>query len=338
MRKKIMTKNLPRPDISRFSPISPEVVALSYLGLARRPLSSATLKTRLSVFVDPDSVDSALTSFVADGKAAIEKAVTLTKAGRDEAKRVLGRDVDEDWEKVWKQRLPLIVLGLNPDEPNSRRKFAKADALIAATIAVSFALPSENMSSKNAVCGELVWRILKETLSEVVGKGPFPVIDKLGTVERVVLAGVANVPARTIKEAVSGLSAAAVGLKNSDADGLRRQLIRIGVQRAATGTKSAAPLIDNGFAARIKEVARSLSTPPFEGRVAIAQVYDAYGKVHPDAGSLASFKERLVRAAKARQLDLGRLDLPERMDRDLRLRSAAEWGTDEVHFVVTAWK
>jgi len=333
-----MTKNLPRPDISRFLPISAEVVTLSYLGLARRPLSPSTLKSRLSAFVGPESVDAALASFVADGRTAIEKTITLTKMGRDEAKRVLGRDAGEDWEKVWKLRLPLMALGLNPDEPNTRRKFAKADALTAATIAVSFALPTDNMASKNAVCGELIWRILKEALPEVVGKGPFPAIDKLGTVEQVVLAGVANVRARTIKEVVSGLSAAAVGLKNGDADGLRRQLIRIGVQRATRDTKSPSPFADDGFAARIKEVAGSLSTPPFQGRVAIAQVYDAYGKVHPDAGSLASFKERLVRAAKARVLDLGRLDLPERMDRDLRLRSAAQWGTDEVHFVVTAWK
>ncbi len=332
-----MIKNLPRPDISRFSPVSADVVALSYLGLARRPLTPSTLKTRLNAFLRADAVDAMLKSFAADGKIAIEKAITLTKEGRNEAKQVLGRDVDVDWEKVWRQRLPLKVLGLNPDEPNTRRKFATADALTAASIAVSFALPSESMASKNAVCSELVWRILKETLADVVGKGPFPAIDKLGTVERVVIAGLANVPARSVTEAISGLTAAAVGFKYGDADGLRKQLIRIGVQRATTETKPAPPP-DHDFAARVREVAQSLSTPPFQGRVAIGQIYDAYGKIHPDAGSLVSFKERLVQAAKAKALDLGRLDLPEHMDRDLRLRSAAKWGTDEVHFVVTEWK
>ena len=85
-------------------------------------------------------------------------------------------------------------------------------------------------------------------------------------------------------------------------------------------------------------VARSLNTPPFKGRVAIAQVYDAYGRVHSDAGSLESFKRRLVEAAKLRAIDLTRLDMPERMNADLRNRSSVEWDTDEVHFVVTEWK
>jgi hypothetical protein len=45
-----------------------------------------------------------------------------------------------------------------------------------------------------------------------------------------------------------------------------------------------------------------------------------------------------VAAAKGRELELGRLDLPERMDRDLRLRSEAPWGNDTVHFVITEFK
>jgi hypothetical protein len=85
-------------------------------------------------------------------------------------------------------------------------------------------------------------------------------------------------------------------------------------------------------------VAEELTTPPFQGRVAIAQVYDTYGRIHPDAGSLQSFKARLVEAAKARTLVLGRLDMPEGMSRELRERSETSWGSDEVHFVITAWK
>jgi hypothetical protein len=342
MRTEIMTNNVLHSDLSRFAPISAEVVTLSYLGTTRQFMVPSKLKSNLSAVVAPDSFDAALASLIASGKIVVEKTVKLTKAGADEAKRVLGRDAGGKWKKAWK-RLPLMVLGLNPDDAITRRKFAKADSLTAGAIAISFALPSENMSSKNAVCSELIWRVLKQAAPEVVGKGPFPVIDKLGTVDRVILAGIANVSARTLPDAVNGLTAAAVGLEKVNTDALRRRLICIGIERAndtkllAPYTKSPTPG-DSGFADRVKEVAASLSTPPFQGRVAIAQVYDAYGKVNPDAGSLASFKERLVQAAKARQLDLGRLELPERMDRDLRLRSVAAWGSDEVHFVVTAWK
>ncbi len=88
------------------------------------------------------------------------------------------------------------------------------------------------------------------------------------------------------------------------------------------------------FSERVLEIAEMLSTPPFQDRVAIAQIYDEYGRIYPSAGSLASFKERLVEATKNRGLELGRLDLPERMDNELRDRSAAVWGREEVHFVI----
>lgn len=95
------------------------------------------------------------------------------------------------------------------------------------------------------------------------------------------------------------------------------------------------------FAERVLAVARALKTPfhdgqgYFPGQVAIAQVYDAYRQAYPDAGTLESFKERLVTAAKARELCLVRLDMPQYMNIDLRQRSEAMWGTYEVHFVET---
>jgi hypothetical protein len=238
-----------------------------------------------------------------------------------------------------------LALGLNPDDGETLRKFASADAQKAATIAVSYGLPKEIMASKPGVCAELVWRTLKARLSEVVGNGPFPPIQKLGTVERIVLAGLANIRARGVTEAMDGVAAAAIGLQKCDIDTFRRRLIVLAVeqssgQRAPAELRSSAPpapAVDN-FAARVKQVAEKLTTPPFQGRVAIAQVYDAYGRIHPDAGSLQSFKARLVEAAKARMLVLGRLDMPEGMPRDLRERSETPWDSDEVHFVITAWK
>jgi hypothetical protein len=151
-------------------------------------------------------------------------------------------------------------------------------------------------------------------LPEVVGSGPFPPIQKLAAVERVLLAGLANIRARSVTEAVDGVAAAAVGLQKCDMDTLRRRLIALAVERASAELDSSVspatrPSADESFAARAKQVAEQLTTPPFQGRVAIAQVYDAYGRIHPDASSLASFKARLVEAAKARTLVLGRLDL-----------------------------
>jgi hypothetical protein len=290
----------------------------------------------LGAFTDSAAVETALDTLRTGGKAALEKTFVLTENGKGAAKGVLGRDVNATWELIHKRRFPLLALGLDPDHSDIRQKFAKADALTSATIAVAFGLRTDDITNKAVVCGQLVWRLLRLALPDVVGKGPFPPLNKLGTVERVILAGLAKARNNTVSEAVGGLRALAVGLPKCDASGLSKQLIRIGLQRGSQPPKL--PFQRDGFATRVKDLARSLSTPPFQGRVAIAQVYDAYGRVHPDAGSLASFKERLVAAAKGRELELGRLDLPERMDRDLRLRSEAPWGNDTVHFVITEWK
>jgi hypothetical protein len=265
----------------------------------------------------------------------VKKTLVLSQTGKGAAKSVLGRDADAKWEFLYEHRFPLLVLGLDPDHPDIRRKFARGDAFTAATIAVAFELKTAEISSKTAVCGQLVWRLLRTGLPDIVGKGPYPHIDKLRTVELVLLAGLAKTRGNKVNDVIGGLRALAVGLTKCDASGLRKQLIRIGLQRGSRSPELRKP---DGFAGRVKEVAKSLSTPPFVGRVAIAQLYDAYGRVHPDAGSLTSFKERLVAAAKGHELELGRLDLPERMDRDLRLRSEASWGTDTVHFVITERK
>jgi hypothetical protein len=327
-----MTMDEMRPDITRFSSISLEDLTLAYLAAARRAISPVTLKTRLRAFADPAALETSLAKLVDGGKAAVEKSVVLTKTGKDIAKGIMGRDVNVSWEPLHSRRFPLLVLGLNPDDSEVRHKFGRPDALTSAAIAVAFGLRTDDITSKTAVCSELVWRLLRSALPNVVGKGPFPPIAKLGTVERVMLAGLAKTRGNTVNEAIAGLRAVAVGLPKCDASGLRQQLIRIGLQHTRSLSQT------DGFATRVKEVARSLSTPPFQGRVAIAQVYDAYGRSHSDAGSLLSFKERLVAAAKGHQLELGRLDLPERMERDLRLRSEAPWGSDAVHFVITEWK
>jgi len=88
------------------------------------------------------------------------------------------------------------------------------------------------------------------------------------------------------------------------------------------------------FGANVQQIANSLR-PDLGNRVTIGNVYDAYGKTFPDAGSMNSFKERLVDAGKKRFLELSRSDMPERFPggREERLRSEAKWNADTVHFI-----
>ena len=97
----------------------------------------------------------------------------------------------------------------------------------------------------------------------------------------------------------------------------------------------AKPSQSQTFAERVNQIASQLKTPPFQGRVAIADVYDKYGHEFPDAGSLASFKERVLNEAKGQKLFVSRLDMPEYMDKEKRVRSETPYGRlgDTVHFI-----
>ena len=341
-----MALTLPTSDLARFAAVGPELVTLAYLATQKQGLSLATIQQRLKKLVPATVVDTAVSALIDRDSVRQEKTVTLTWEGQQEARQVLGSDASQPWDVIRGRRLPLLALGLDPDQVDVKRRYAKADALKAAAIAVAYGLPKETMAGAKAVSSELVWQILRSGLADVVGRGPFPEIEKPGVVERVLLAGLAGGKAKSVPEAINVLAAKALGVPKMDSDLLRERLVVIGVSLAgaesplvaAAGSGRSVTKGGDSFAMRVRDVALTLSTPPFQGRVAIAQVYDAYGRVHPDAASLQSFKERLVQAAKAREIELGRLDLPERMSKELRQRSETTWGLDEVHFVITEWK
>jgi hypothetical protein len=318
---------LPKSDISRFSRIDADFVVQAFLFITRQGVSLTQLKSRLSSILNDENVTSIVARLVASKKIVRDDGKIRLAGPSDKiARTALGREVGKSWEEFRLRRLPTLALGLNPDNAEARRKLGRADVLRAAIICIGFNLPKDNFLSLIGVRSELVWRVLRDGLPEVVGKGPFPPIDKSNIVDRTILAGLAGIHAKTINEAVAGLAAKVINAKETDIDSLRRRLIQLALEDRP----------DN-FAERVKVIARTLNTPPFQGRVAIAQVYDAYGRAYPDAGSLESFKHRLIAAANARELDLSRLDLPEHMSHELRSRSKTSWRSDEVHFIVTDW-
>jgi hypothetical protein len=91
------------------------------------------------------------------------------------------------------------------------------------------------------------------------------------------------------------------------------------------------------FAATVRDLARTQTTPPFAGRVAIAQVYDAGIHRGLDFGALESFKQRIAEAGRAGLLDLERYDIAGPMDASLRDRSRTAFGRDVRHFIVNEW-
>lgn len=87
------------------------------------------------------------------------------------------------------------------------------------------------------------------------------------------------------------------------------------------------------FAARVLTAAAKIGRPGTN--VAIFSIYSAYGVDNADAGSLESFKSRLVAAAKARDLDLARCDMVQALGRELRDLSATQYGGEDLHYVET---
>ncbi|ABS70065.1 hypothetical protein Xaut_4854 (plasmid) [Xanthobacter versatilis] len=352
----------PRPDPARFAPLSSADLMLACLAGQKSGLSEKMLARRLAPFLDADQSADAQSALITQGLASAEKTITLTPSGHAAARALLGADAGarRGMDGLVRQLLP-ACLGLDPQAGDVR--LSHPEVCMGAIVAVGFGLPKELIGAPSAVRSELVWRTLMAGIGEFVGKGPFPQIEKPGVTERVILAGLAGAPAKSLPEAMGALACAAVGLKAGNLDAVRRAVVVRSLRNArpaAMPDETASRAVDAApshsapdkamhpssplgagagateFAARVLEVAAKLTTPPFLGHVSIAQVYDAYGWEFPDAGALQSFKERLVAAASANRLQLARLDMPEHMDAILRMRSETAWGRDRAHFVVTA--
>lgn len=342
---------IPKPDSSRFAALDPADLVLAYLAGQKTALSAKLLARRLAAVADAATVAAGTATLCDRGLVSANAQVVLHEAGRAAGKTLLGRDAGSRWEDVLTRRLFPLSLGLDPEAAELRTRLARPDARQAAVIAIAYGLPAEMVGRKVQVCSELVWRTLEAGLGALLGQGRLPEITKPGVTERVLLAGLAGGTAKSMPEAVKLVAFAALGRPPGDPAALRNGTIALALANARRGPAAATtpPVAqpasppakasdgpaDGVFAGRVTEVAQALTTPPFQGRVAIAQVYDAYGRAFPDAGSLQSFKERLIAAAFARQLELGRLDMPEYMDKELRQRSEAAWGRDFVHFVIT---
>ncbi|MFG1416786.1 hypothetical protein V5F38_00790 [Xanthobacter sp. V0B-10] len=341
---------VPHADLSRFAPLAAPDLLLACLGGLKTPPTRKALATKLKTLLAVDKVETAASALAGRGLANVEAKVVLTEAGREAASMLLGRDTGATWDQVRARRILPLCLGLDPNAEEVRNLLAKPDGRRSAIIAVAFGLPQETRGIA-AVCEELVWQTLKAGIGSVLGSGRLPPIKKPGITEWIILAGLGGLtghcPTSTSAKprGLKALTGAAVGLPEADDKTAVTRAITLSLGRAAgagaapvptpPSTVSPAASEETGFADRVRQVAQTLTTPPFQGRVAIAQVYDAYGREHPDAGSLQSFKERLIAAAHANRLELGRVDVPERMDREMLRRSEAAWGNDRVHFIIT---
>jgi hypothetical protein len=345
---------LPAPNLGNLGKLDAEDVVGAFLVSSDAPDGQSSLNRKLKPLLADADVHSALAvlerkGFLKPAAAESERAhqgrrraggseskVVLTAEGHGHFRKLLGIDKAQPWEAILKGGLAAVAVGYRPSRANWT---ASLDTLAPLVVATCFGLARRSTSAKEVASG-LVWKILGARLPELIALESLPVENELDRHSRAVLLSFAGLKSGNVPTAMAVLAARCVGLaKKADAKGLSMALVQQAIRLPLTSPepKAPEPRAAVTFAKKVLDVAAELRTPPFDGSVAIAQVYDAYGEQHDDAGTLADFKRRLVAAAKRRELSLQRLDLPDLMSLDLRERSQTPLDNDVVHFVVVKW-
>jgi hypothetical protein len=258
---------------------------------------------------------------------------------------MLGRS----WPDVRDRALAALALGLDPKSEAVRSYLGRKDNLECAALARLYGLPGlETLPARSqlrfALLGAMITARMPEcepAFTEITMHNPSR--DAIGMA---VMLGAAGLKTGTARDAETVLLRKALGIRH-DNGGVAEALIRGGI---AKGAPRGAPLPKTdirigqpdkpelaAFAVDVRDLAKTLRTDPFAGRVAIAQVYDAGIMRGLNFGSLEEFKLRVAEAGRAGLLDLERYDVAGPMDTALRDRSRIAFGRDERHFIVNEW-
>jgi hypothetical protein len=265
----------------------------------------------LKTYADTERLSAAFDALVAAGKAQVNAfgKAALTEDGKREAQQRFGKlaggkaGMTRLKNVVW----PALALGLEPASKAAAR-LSTPDNLRATLLVSLFQLP---LDKSNATMPSVVSALVLRGLAGAdLRAADHPELKTLAQTA----GDLAD--AEKLRQTVVG---AALALDQSGA-----------AQMPAAGSQTR---VDPAFAKSVQALANRLSTPPFSQGVAIAQVYDAYGREHRDAGSLETFKSKLLKAHNEGLIDLHPLDAPRALDEDLRERSRIETRYGWYYFV-----
>ena len=287
--------------------VAPEDIVLSVIAVKGGARTAAELFNDLKSTLEPAQSQAAFNALVADSKAVTGASgkVALTGNGIKDVVARFGklptgkRGMSQLKNVVW----PALALGIDPKSKSGSR-LVKTENLRAVALAVVFDLPTKK---DNATLPAVTAALFLRGLTGVAG------------------------PRAAAQPQIKAIAQNASDLAKPD--NLRKLIIKA----ALTMKEEAVParLQDelHSFAGKVQAVANKLSTPPFSHKIAIAQLYDAYGREHTDAGPLNSFKSRLLEANTEGLLNLYPLDEPEGLDPELRSRSLIDSHYGRYHFV-----
>jgi hypothetical protein len=245
-----------------------------------------------------------------------------------------------------------------PTAPETRRYLARRDNLESAALACLYGLKTAGpLPARSQVRFLFLRALLSARIPEC--EAAFTEITMQNTlrdpVSRALMLGAAGLSRGTLRDAEGALLRKALDIPNGEATDIPEALVRHAAARGAplpaaaraplpplTLVQTRAPAADAkadlaDFAATVRDLARTQTTHPFAGRVAIAQVYDAGEERGLAFGTLDAFKQRVAEAGRAGLLDLERYDIAGPMDAALRDRSRTAFGRDVRHFIVNEW-
>ncbi len=286
----------------------------TYLAFAK-PATIKQIANYRKNYADPAAIKQGLERLIEKGYATLDTKgkVCLSDAGREALNARYGGKIDKH--RAEKQIWPALALGIDPCSKTAQRLATKPDNLRAVMLVVLYQLP---LDPAKVTLNQAVTVLMVRGLAGVV---------RLGEVSD------------AVKTAVDKLE------DISEADALRRNLIKLALLMGeSTATQAAltvsvdAPMAASAsmpgpqpaedeltaFAKRVQTLTNQLETPPIHDSVAVAQVYDAYGRQFPDAGRLDAFKQRLLAAHRARLIMMRTLDMPDALPTELRERSTIE--------------
>lgn len=302
-----------------------------------------------SLYPDLAAVSGAIGRLLSD-RSVLEKAGALVIAseGRAKAEAQLGPLAGRSWSDVTSRLLPGLALGLDMRIQKARAYLARKDNLESAALARLFDVKGVGrMPSRAGLRFALLRAFLLARMPECE-----PAISEItmqntsrDAISRAILLGAAGLKRGTLRDAETALLRQGLAMDSETKGIVADSLVRASLAKGAAQMPKAATHValrsdkDDlaDFAAIVRDLAKTLHTAPFAGRVAIAQVYDAGIMRGLEFSSLEDFKERVAAACRAGLLDLERYDIAGPMDSVLRDRSRTAFGRDERHFIVNEW-
>ncbi len=334
----------PTADLGRLTPLTVDALVLAYFA-ASGVRSGASARQALGRYATSEAVDTALRQLIDAQRLESRRALwALSPLGWDAPTAQAIVKSSSDWAGTRRTILPMAALGL-PLHPASVRHFRRGENLRAAALTVLYRLPlNPEKTGPSQVRESLLVRSLTACFPGL-RFAPVSGAERLDSFSTTVLRGLAQAPTAGRTEVLHHLLARVLGCDDLSLDRVRHAVVTAALrpdpQTADLEPERQAPRRPNPvdaptgeFARRVQSLVETESTPPFSDRLAIGALHDVYRQTYPtDAGSLATFKARLLDAHRRRWLSLRRLDYIDAIDVDLRQRSEIEADGRQFHFV-----